>query len=1637
MKKVFAALLLTVTTFITSYPQDLFYLLENFERTDSSYYWSVDPYIANKTWKYTYGGQWLSGGDPYNPEIPYQGNFNAGIYFPALVLDTVKLITPTLELEGAKKPMLRFWHCQYDKIVKGPDFLKLYFRAGPNSTWDLIEAWTTPIDFWKDEVYDIADLGEKYLTDTFQIAFEGIIGNGYGVYIDSVSVLEEDLVSMFVKNSAFSSVNHTMVPSRATDIPFEKVKIRVLGNSGDAILNSLTVTPQGDGKNYLENNYKLFYTRNDEFAPYVADTSTLVATGSLTGGNIVFNNIGFEMLLGDNNFWIAGSIDSTLHGQATLSFTIPANGIHVNDTTFPSVPAVFTETHDLIESVLYDDFESGATGWTLQGNFEVGWPEGTQVDIQANPNTPYNGQNILDTDLDGGYYPNINSGTAYYAYTPELDLTYYINIAVYMQSYFSVNGPDNAVIDISTDGGATWQNVWASDPASNNSYWSEFLIETINDAAKRNPSFQLRFGITGSMTVPWPGLSIDNFAIMGEKLYTDIGVTQILEPHNDCRDCGNDTVKAWFRNYADGNAPNVIPVFYGLWGSDSVLVHDTIYGGIAKDDSVLFTFGQLAGFPIGDYYNDFVVGVDLPIDQDASNDQLTKALVIQNNDVPPHFDNFEYHGGIWLPSDSSTWENRNMSGTIETDPLSPKIWVLSPTGNYAGNDTSFVTSGCFNLSDISRNIIRLKYWSDSEEGVDGARVEYTLNDGVTWNIVDDTLHGTGWNWTSEAVTSLGSNGWSGQNEWSSSKALLPAMADAGSKVKFRVIFMSDANNSYPQGFAFDDFEIFPAPPDIGVSSISLPNDACQGVNTSTTSLYVKNYGYNKLDANDTILIGLDFENQSPILDSFTLGSDLLPGDSILRILNTNFDLSVAKAYNIKAYTLIEDDPFYYLTNNDTLDYTFNVWPNPRIILPDTIGSRQPDTLVIVPQYPDWVTGYTYLWQDNVTTDSIFDVDVEGLHWVTATEPEHGCYTTDSVQIVLLYFDAGATGIVSPQSTCELDTAELIQIRVANVGTDSIIAGDKIAVSYTVNGGITVMDTLTVAQTLRYNNSIVYTFADDPYDFSVNGSYTIEATATYVGGDENVTNDSISEIVDVFGYTPLDLGPDLVVQALSHTIDAGTGFVDYLWNTGATTNTITINNSGTYWVDAIDANGCPGNDSVDIWLKIRDVQANMLVTPQSSCNREAPEEVQIRIVNNGTDTILTTQTVNIKFSVNGGSYVSETFNPNYDIVPYAQYTHQFSSFVDISAFQTYTFDIVATSDGDLRTGNDSLHKEIVTNENPTINFGEDQVVNDYQYILDAGTGVNYKYLWQDNVTNTQTYLAEVTGNYWCTITDSVTGCYESDTIFILFDINDYSVQSLDLPSQVCQGIEEGVSVDLQNKGSLARTSAVLTLAFEINGSEPVTEQFNINSLWMPGTTKTVTFTAPFPFTTVSTTVVDVYLYNHTDLNPGNDATTKNVTVVESPDVDFGGDTLEVEFPYQLDAGNHESYQWQDNSTNRYLTVYNPGLYSVIVTNAANCDHVELVYVDQLSFINEAAAEKLDVNLYPNPASEFLTVELNIKSGEEIIVELLDITNHVIFSDKHSGFAPYNHRFDVSSMSKGIYFLRFRNNEVYQVSKIIIQ
>ena len=105
------------------------------------------------------------------------------------------------------------------------------------------------------------------------------------------------------------------------------------------------------------------------------------------------------------------------------------------------------------------------------------------------------------------------------------------------------------------------------------------------------------------------------------------------------------------------------------------------------------------------------------------------------------------------------------------------------------------------------------------------------------------------------------------------------------------------------------------------------------------------------------------------------------------------------------------------------------------------------------------------------------------------------------------------------------------------------------------------------------------FTGDSYSIS-----NLATTTTFYAQDGNVCNTQqrASVIATINALPNVNLGPDTTVTD-SIILDAGAGFVQYLWNTNAITQTIVVDSSGTLIVAVIDGNGCINSDTVNITI----------------------------------------------------------------------------------------------------------------------------------------------------------------------------------------------------------------------------------------------------------------------------------------------------------------------------------------------------------------------------------------------------------------------------------------------------------------------
>ncbi len=173
------------------------------------------------------------------------------------------------------------------------------------------------------------------------------------------------------------------------------------------------------------------------------------------------------------------------------------------------------------------------------------------------------------------------------------------------------------------------------------------------------------------------------------------------------------------------------------------------------------------------------------------------------------------------------WRVEDMNGNSSWDfapPGKPLInsaspaWVTDPVNVYKTQDVSFVNSPCLDISGIERPVLSLDYFVNTPANVDGAVLEFSTDNGVTWKSVGSPGEGSNWfNSTGFDRGNIGNSpvGWSGEQQTqflSGKRALDQAIPDLDnpskrSNVRFRIAFQSGAALRTQDGFAFRNFSI--------------------------------------------------------------------------------------------------------------------------------------------------------------------------------------------------------------------------------------------------------------------------------------------------------------------------------------------------------------------------------------------------------------------------------------------------------------------------------------------------------------------------------------------------------------------------------------------------------------------------------------------------------------------------------------------------------------------------------------------------------------------------------------------------------------------------------------------------------------
>ncbi|MBC8047115.1 MAG: T9SS type A sorting domain-containing protein, partial [Fimbriimonadaceae bacterium] len=724
-----------------------------------------------------------------------------------------------------------------------------------------------------------------------------------------------------------------------------------------------------------------------------------------------------------------------------------------------------------------------------------------------------------------------------------------------------------------------------------------------------------------------------------------------------------------------------------------------------------------------------------PVDLSASGDYEIKAYTIYATDetpandtslvnvtsIPiistyPYVETYESGSGGWSQyGTASSWElgepdGPTISGPPPATPTSENSWATDLTGYYNSYEMSYVEGPCFDFSTLILPYVELDIWWETYSYTDGAQLEYSLDAGITWELVGDLL--TGDNWYPGYGYSLGydpdlgayENGWVGSSGgWLTAHHDLTFLAGE-SQVKFRMRFGSSWYPYY-DGIAFDNFTIDQPPPnDIGVIAVVAPASATvMGVEEITVT--VQNFGTNAQSDFDVF-----YQIDGAGTYSATYTGTLDPGmTGDIAFTADPFDFTAVDDYHFLSWTeLTADDDI----TNDTLDTYIHH-------LVSVTGTDA--------YYIHLSTEDPFGSSDNIDKmDEVFGTDAWTEEFFDTMNPD----SIFNINTCFVYIDGGSYTAIEFKNFIE-DNISQIEDWVSSGGNLFLNAapyeGSNIELGFE---GVKLWYYWYVYSAEATEETFpIFTGPHTPVGTEWYGWWYSFAHARVSGDFTPLINDMYYSSYYMLGYK-----------------EWGDGSVLFGTMTPAEYHT-------------------PDDEASNLRLNIFeflkycspiDLGVVELISPDpSGCGLTEEEQITIMIENFGPTTV---NSFPVKYSVDGG----EVLEIATILVESGggTGTYTFDLPADLSALGLHTIDVWTDVYVDEDHTNDTLHLTVTNLEAPVVDLGVDTSVCD-EITLDA-ENAGMIYLWSDGVT-TQTNSLTVAGDISVSVTHPSTGCVVSDTI----------------------------------------------------------------------------------------------------------------------------------------------------------------------------------------------------------------------------------------------------------------------------------
>jgi len=556
-----------------------------------------------------------------------------------------------------------------------------------------------------------------------------------------------------------------------------------------------------------------------------------------------------------------------------------------------------------------------------------------------------------------------------------------------------------------------------------------------------------------------------------------------------------------------------------------------------------------------------------------------------------------------------TWEHGEPNNTnISSAASGDKCWVTDLNGDYNNDELSSVQSVEFDLTALVDPMVRFQVNHDIETTDDGATFQLSADSGFTWTTLGSASSPSPW-YNSSTISSFNSlnssHGWTGSSSgWSDMRhSLLSYVADTS--VFFRYVISADGAVT-EEGFAFDDI-IIGESNDISLTSLFYADSVC-GTSSSTILASICNVS---IEEKTGFSMVIDTNGTSATINySDTLA---ICGCDTIELIDMN--TAAGGTWNVTAYVNNTGD---VNSANDSIITTKTAWAIPGGSITGGGNYCEGDIAQLTfnltgatPWNLQYSNGTTPTYVAGVTTPFTANVTQSGTYTITYLQDSTGC-PTDSGSIsgsATVVFNPAPVVDLGPYSTVCGDylldagsgfalydwstgaSTQTLTVTTPGIYSVTVTDGfgcegsDEVDLEVNPNPIVGIVDTvLCEGGTFLFNagggyQSYLWHDGSTGQVFQVSGLTTVSVTVTDFNDCEGVGTASITAVVPT---------PDPNVKGGSGlapvTMKAPAGYSAYLWNTGATTQTIDVYVSGTYTCTVTDASGCEGEDDAKakIW-----------------------------------------------------------------------------------------------------------------------------------------------------------------------------------------------------------------------------------------------------------------------------------------------------------------------------------------------------------------------------------------------------------------------------------------------------------------------